>query len=53
MVEAVAVRTTGLDGDSQVHFLSEGLNGGLHLGPKRLVPVSLLAHQEPHIRYSG
>ena len=32
MVEAVAVRTTGLGGDSQVHFLSEGLKGGLHLG---------------------
>ena len=49
MVEAVAVRTTGLGGDSQVHFVSEGLKGGLHLGPKRLVPISLLAHQEPHI----
>ncbi len=49
MVEAVAMRTTGLGGDSQVHFLSEGLKGGVHLGPKRLVPVSLLAHQEPHI----
>ena len=49
MVEAVAMRTTGLGGDSQVHFLSEGLKGGVHLGPKRLVPVSLLAYQEPHI----
>ena len=49
MVEAVAMRTTGLGGDSQVHFLSEGLMGGLQLGPKRLVPISLLAHQEPHI----
>ena len=43
MVEAVAMRTTGLGGDSEVHLLTEGLDGGLRLGPKRLMPVSLLA----------
>jgi len=43
MVEAVAMRTTGLGGDSEVHFVSEGLTGGVTLGPKRLVPVSLIA----------
>lgn len=43
MVEAVAMRTTGLGGDSEVHLVSEGLDGGLRLGPRRLVPVSLLA----------
>jgi N-methylhydantoinase A/oxoprolinase/acetone carboxylase beta subunit len=43
MVEAVAMRTTGLGGDSEVHLLQEGLEGGLRLGPRRLVPVSLLA----------
>ncbi|MGJ5619462.1 hydantoinase/oxoprolinase N-terminal domain-containing protein [Sulfitobacter sp. MF3-043] len=43
MVEAVAMRTTGLGGDSEVHFISEGLSGGVTLGPKRLVPVSLIA----------
>jgi N-methylhydantoinase A/oxoprolinase/acetone carboxylase beta subunit len=43
MVEAVAMRTTGLGGDSEVHVLTEGLAGGLRLGPRRLVPVSLLA----------
>jgi N-methylhydantoinase A/oxoprolinase/acetone carboxylase beta subunit len=43
MVEAVAMRTTGLGGDSEVHLITEGLNGGLRLGPRRLVPVSLLA----------
>jgi N-methylhydantoinase A/oxoprolinase/acetone carboxylase beta subunit len=43
MVEAVAMRTTGLGGDSEVHLLTEGLQGGLRLGPRRLVPVSLLA----------
>ena len=45
MVEAVAMRTTGLGGDSEVH-LEEGLDGGLKLGPRRLVPVSLLAVTE-------
>ncbi|TMV78129.1 hydantoinase/oxoprolinase family protein [Thioclava sp. BHET1] len=43
MVEAVAMRTSGLGGDSEVHVLSEGLAGGLRLGPRRLMPVSLLA----------
>ncbi len=43
MVEAVAMRTTGLGGDSEVHLVTEGLNGGLRLGPRRLIPVSLLA----------
>lgn len=43
MVEAVAMRTSGLGGDSEVHLVTEGLNGGLRLGPRRLVPVSLLA----------
>lgn len=47
MVEAVAMRTTGLGGDSEVHVLATGadgaLGGGLRLGPRRLVPVSLLA----------
>jgi len=43
MVEAVAMRTTGLGGDSEVHLITEGLTGGLRLGPRRLVPVSLIA----------
>ena len=43
MVEAVAMRTTGLGGDSEVHLVTEGLVGGLRLGPRRLIPVSLLA----------
>jgi N-methylhydantoinase A/oxoprolinase/acetone carboxylase beta subunit len=43
MVEAVAMRTTGLGGDSEVHLITEGLAGGLRLGPRRLIPVSLLA----------
>lgn len=43
MVEAVAMRTTGLGGDSEVHLITEGLTGGLRLGPRRLIPVALLA----------
>jgi N-methylhydantoinase A/oxoprolinase/acetone carboxylase beta subunit len=43
MVEAVAMRTTGLGGDSEVHLVQSGLAGGLRLGPRRLLPVSLLA----------
>ena len=46
MVEAVAMRTTGLGGDSEVR-IGEGLGAGLILGPRRLVPVSLLAADHP------
>lgn len=49
MVEAVAMRTTGLGGDSEVHFISEGLTGGVTLGPSRLVPVSLIAIDAPKV----
>ena len=47
MVEAVAMRTTGLGGDSAVHLLQEGLDGGLRLGPRRFIPLSLLAIEAP------
>jgi N-methylhydantoinase A/oxoprolinase/acetone carboxylase beta subunit len=43
MVEAVAMRTTGLGGDSEAHLVTTGLAGGVTLGPRRLIPVSLLA----------
>ena len=49
MVEAVAMRTTGLGGDSEVHFLSEGLQGGVTLGPKRVLPISLIAVEAPEV----
>lgn len=48
MVEAVAMRTTGLGGDSEVH-LRKGLEGGLVLGPRRVMPVSLLAQSHPRL----
>lgn len=43
MVEAVAMRTTGLGGDSEVHLVADGLEGGLRLGPRRMIPVALMA----------
>jgi len=43
MVEAVAMRTFGLGGDSQVHLSREGLSGDITLGPRRVMPISLLA----------
>lgn len=46
MVEAVAMRTTGLGGDSEVDLVG-GLAGGLILGPRRVLPVSLIAMEAP------
>jgi N-methylhydantoinase A/oxoprolinase/acetone carboxylase beta subunit len=49
MVEAVAMRTTGLGGDSEVTLITEGLLGGIRLGPRRLIPVALLAADHPEM----
>jgi N-methylhydantoinase A/oxoprolinase/acetone carboxylase beta subunit len=49
MVEAVAMRTTGLGGDSQVHMAKEGLAAAVTLGPRRVMPVSLLAVDWPDL----
>lgn len=46
MVEAVAMQTTGLGGDSEIH-VRDGLQAGLVLGPRRLMPISLAAIQFP------
>uniref|UniRef100_UPI004048D38C hydantoinase/oxoprolinase N-terminal domain-containing protein n=1 Tax=Yoonia sp. TaxID=2212373 RepID=UPI004048D38C len=48
MVEAVAMRTTGLGGDSEVHVV-EGLGGGVQLGPRRLMPIALAAQEYPEL----
>jgi len=53
MVEAVAMRTTGLGGDSEVHVEDEGLKGGLTLGPRRVVPVSLIAAEAPDVVHAA
>ncbi|MFB2553029.1 hydantoinase/oxoprolinase N-terminal domain-containing protein [Ensifer soli] len=47
MVEAVAMRTFGLGGDSEVTVDNRALVATLTLGPRRLVPLSLLARQHP------
>lgn len=43
MVEAVGVHTFGLGGDSEVRLAEEGLV----VGPRRVMPLSLLGHQHP------
>ncbi|MDA5095319.1 hydantoinase/oxoprolinase family protein [Aliiroseovarius sp. KMU-50] len=49
MVEAVAMRTTGLGGDSETHLVSGGLKGKITLGPRRVLPVSLIATEAPDL----
>ena len=44
MVQAIDVHTSGLGGDSEVHFDREAR---LRVGPRRVRPLSLLAHQFP------
>ena len=46
MVEAVRVNSVGLGGDSEVRF---GGHRGLVIGPRRVVPTSLLAHLYPEV----
>ncbi|MCT4557511.1 MAG: hydantoinase/oxoprolinase family protein [Pelagimonas sp.] len=53
MVEAVAMRTHGLGGDSQVHPVVEGLTGGVFLGPRRVLPISLIAAEAPDVVHSA
>ena len=43
MVEAVAMRTYGLGGDSEVRINDRGLEAKFTLGPRRFLPLSLLA----------
>ncbi|MDH5356673.1 MAG: hydantoinase/oxoprolinase family protein, partial [Gammaproteobacteria bacterium] len=46
MVEAVRVSSVGLGGDSEVRF---GGHKGLSIGPRRVIPTSLLGHLYPEI----
>ena len=46
MVQAIAVRTCGLGGDSEVHFTRERR---LTVGPRKAMPLSLLAEQFPDV----
>ncbi|MCP8895794.1 hydantoinase/oxoprolinase family protein [Shinella daejeonensis] len=47
MVEAVAMRTFGLGGDSEVRIDDRGLLAKLDLGPRRFLPLSLASTQHP------
>lgn len=46
MVEAVRVISIGLGGDSEVRFSGQT---GIEVGPRRVVPLSLLAHLHPEV----
>jgi len=45
MVEAVKIRTEGLGGDSEVEFK----DGEIAVGPRRVIPLSLLASEHPEV----
>ncbi|MET3616070.1 N-methylhydantoinase A/oxoprolinase/acetone carboxylase beta subunit [Rhizobium aquaticum] len=45
MVEAVAMRTFGLGGDSEVRVDLAGLIARIELGPRRVLPLSLIGHR--------
>ncbi len=47
MVEAVAMRTFGLGGDSEVHINLNRLNPDIQLGPRRVLPLSLIGARFP------
>ena len=49
MVEAVAMRTYGLGGDSEVRIDLAGLVARIELGPRRVLPLSLIGHRFPDI----
>jgi len=46
MVEAINVRTTGLGGDSEIRLAKKNK---LCVGPRRMIPLSLLAQQYPEV----
>lgn len=43
MVKAVDMQTFGLGGDSEIRLEPSGMSSQLYLGPKRVIPLSLLA----------
>ena len=46
MIEAVKVYAIGLGGDSEIRILG---GQGLAIGPRRVLPLSLLAHEHPRV----
>ena len=49
MVEAVAMHTVGLGGDSEVRTRQAGMETVLRIGPRRLIPLSLFAVDHPKL----
>ncbi len=49
MVEAVAMRTHGLGGDSEVTLPEGGLEAKIVLGPRRILPLALAATAHPSL----
>ena len=47
MVEAISISTQGLGGDSEITFEERNSNLEISLGPKRVVPISILAERFP------
>ena len=50
MVEAAEIRTCGLGGDSEVQPISRGRATGITLGPRRAIPLSILAQSWPEVK---
>ena len=50
MVEAAEIRTSGLGGDSEVTHVARRRTSGLNLGPRRALPLSLMALTHPQIK---
>lgn len=53
MVEAVAMHTFGLGGDSEVTLGGSALKPQLNLGPRRLIPVSLMGHEHGSVIHAA
>ena len=49
-VEAAHIRTSGLGGDSEVTVRTRDMTAGVDLGPRRAIPLSLLALDHPDIK---
>lgn len=49
MVEAAAIRTGGLGGDSEVRLVDRGTKGGVRLGPRRVIPLAFLAQKHERV----
>ena len=50
MVEAAHIRTRGLGGDSEIRADNRAMQPSLHIGPRRAIPLSLLATDHPEIK---